>query len=288
MAELTPLYMDIDDAYSGDELGLPWRDVISEGVLGTSHLKVSQHAGTPDLSVDIAAGAAWILGDTNADAQPIYRCRNDAVVNRGISPDPSNPRKVLIIGQIVDETFAGTGREWEILALHGTPAASPVEPALPDSAIKLAVISVGAAATSIVTANITDTRPIYSVGGRKTLQVLVTDPNGAALTTGDGKAYIAITGALGGLNLVDVTAALTTNSSSGAVSVQVHNVTQAADMLTTNLTVDASEPTSLTAATPAVIDAANDDVAAGDIIRIDVDGAGTGAKGLIVALTFGA
>lgn len=167
MAELTPLFMDIDSVYSGDELGLPYRDIVGEGVvdLAGGHLLVTEKAGTPDLSVDVAAGAAWIAGDTNTDAQPTYRVRNDATVNKGISPDPSNPRKVIIIAQITDETFSGTGRTWEIQALHGTPAASPAEPAVPDSAVKLAVIDVAAAATEVVDADITDSRVAAAIGG---------------------------------------------------------------------------------------------------------------------------
>ncbi len=57
-------------------------------------------------------------------------------------------------------------------------------------------------------------------------------------------------------------------------------------MLSTALTIDASENDSSTAATPAVVDGSNNSVATGDSLRIDIDGAGTGAKGLIVELTF--
>ena len=67
---------------------------------------------------------------------------------------------------------------------------------------------------------------------------------------------------------------------------QIRNITQTADMLTTKITIDASEFTSYTAATAPVIDTGNDDVATGDLIAIDVDVAGTGAKGLGVILTF--
>ena len=56
--------------------------------------------------------------------------------------------------------------------------------------------------------------------------------------------------------------------------------------LTTNVTIDASEFTSYTAATAAVIDSGNKDVATGDLIAIDVDAAGTGRKRLGVILTF--
>ncbi len=127
----------------------------------------------------------------------------------------------------------------------------------------------------------------YAVpAGPEIAQILVTDPNGAAIATGDGQAYLRINSLLNGRNLTAVAASVTTVSSSGIPTIQIHNVTQAADMLTTKLTIDANESDSKDAATPAVIDAANDDVATGDQLRIDVDVAGTGAKGLIVEMTF--
>jgi hypothetical protein len=69
--------------------------------------------------------------------------------------------------------------------------------------------------------------------------------------------------------------------------VQIRNVTDAVDVLSTAITIDQSEFTSYTAATPPVINTANDDVATGDIIAVDVDGAGVSAAGLSVHLTFG-
>lgn len=165
MAELTPLYMDIDGVYSGDELGLPWRDVVGEGIAGSgslgSALQVSAGSGN---SVNIGAGYCWIVGDTDSVRQPTYRCINDAVVNRGITPDGSNPRRVLVVAQITDEAFAGTGRKWEILAIHGTPAASPVVPAVPASAIPLAEILVPAGAASSAGYTITDRRAFAKIG----------------------------------------------------------------------------------------------------------------------------
>jgi hypothetical protein len=121
---------------------------------------------------------------------------------------------------------------------------------------------------------------------KRTVQILVTDPNGLSLTTGDGKAYFTVPALLNGHNLVAAHAALTTVSSSGLPTIQIANVTDSVDMLSTKITVDASELTSYTAATPPVIDTAHDDVATGDLLRVDVDVAGTGAKGLMVILTF--
>lgn len=123
--------------------------------------------------------------------------------------------------------------------------------------------------------------------GAEPVTILVTDPNGSAITTGDGKAYFRVPSTLNGRNLTGVAAALTTAaSSSGIPTIQIHNLTQAADMLTTRITIDASETDSSTAATAAVIDTGNDDVATGNLLRIDIDVAGTGAKGLIVEMQF--
>ncbi len=58
-------------------------------------------------------------------------------------------------------------------------------------------------------------------------------------------------------------------------------------MLSTSITIDASEFTSYSAATAPVINTSFDDVATGDRIAIDVDVAGTGTKGLGVILRFG-
>jgi hypothetical protein len=57
-------------------------------------------------------------------------------------------------------------------------------------------------------------------------------------------------------------------------------------MLSTAITIDANEFDSKDAATAAAINTSNDDVATGDLIRVDVDVAGTGTADLIVTLGF--
>lgn len=114
----------------------------------------------------------------------------------------------------------------------------------------------------------------------------MTDPNGVAITTGDGKAYYRVPSTLNGHTLTAVAAHVTTVSSSGIPTVQIANVTSGTDMLSTKLTIDVSEKDSATAAAAAVISGANDDVATADELRIDVDVAGSGAKGLIVEMQF--
>ena len=119
----------------------------------------------------------------------------------------------------------------------------------------------------------------------KVLQLKVLD-DATTVTTGDGKLIFVVSDDIGGRNLIDADAYVTTVSSSGLPTVQIRNITQTADMLTTKITIDASEFTSYTAATAPVIDTGNDDVATGDLLAVDVDVAGTGAKGLGVILAF--
>lgn len=104
--------------------------------------------------------------------------------------------------------------------------------------------------------------------------------------TGDGKAYFTIPEELDGANLTGVHARVITAGTTGTTDIQIRNVTDSVDMLSTKLTVDSGETGSDTA-TPAVIDTTKDDVATNDLIAIDVDAtATTKAKGLVVRLQF--
>lgn len=105
------------------------------------------------------------------------------------------------------------------------------------------------------------------------------------LATGDGQAYVTIPALLNGYDLIGAHAAVYTASTSGLPTFQIHNLTDTQDMLSTLITIDENEFSSYTAATPPVIDTAHDDVATGDRLRIDVDLAGTGTKGLDIILT---
>jgi len=122
--------------------------------------------------------------------------------------------------------------------------------------------------------------------GVGTTQVLVTDPNGSAITTGDGKAYVTVPAAWNGLSILSVHCGLTTASSSGTPTVQLARTRSGStvDVLSTAVTIDANELTSYTAATPPVVNGSNDDLATGDLLRVDIDVAGTGAKGLMVLI----
>lgn len=96
-----------------------------------------------------------------------------------------------------------------------------------------------------------------------------------ALTTGDYQGWFPVPSGLNGWN---VTSVLSMRSGgTGVPSFQLRRIRSGAsvDVLSTQSTIDSGEVTSVTAATPAVINTANDDLATGDILSADVDGAGT-------------
>jgi hypothetical protein len=104
--------------------------------------------------------------------------------------------------------------------------------------------------------------------------------------TGDGQAFWFVPAHMDGWVLTAAEAGLDTPGT-GATTVQIRNATQAADMLTTRITIDTGEAHSKDAAPP-VIDAANDDVAHGDKIVVDVDAIATNGRGLQVFAIFSA
>ena len=105
--------------------------------------------------------------------------------------------------------------------------------------------------------------------------------------TGDGKAYFTIPISLTGKDITAVHAAVVTAGTTGTMDIQIANVTDTADLLSTKLTIDSAETDSSTAATPYVINAATDDVATNDLWRVDIDAVHTTpAKGLIVRIQF--
>lgn len=77
--------------------------------------------------------------------------------------------------------------------------------------------------------------------------------------------------------LTKVKAGLSTASSSGAPAFDLND--DGVSVFSTTVTVDANETFSDTAATPSVLTASPVTVASGSVMTIDIDTAGTGAKG---------
>jgi hypothetical protein len=94
------------------------------------------------------------------------------------------------------------------------------------------------------------------------------------------------------MNVISVHSQVIVKSTSGTPTVQVARGRQASptsdftysDVLSTLSTIDANEYDSSTAATAMVVNASNDDLATGDVLRVDVDVAGTGTTGLQVTI----
>jgi hypothetical protein len=131
--------------------------IASTGIIGTSSLEVTQNSPV-GMSVLIAAGWGGILGTTQSN-MGVYQFYNDASAVATITTaNPSNPRIDRVCITVSDAYYTGALNQVAINVVAGTPAASPVAPATPDNSISLATIAVAAGATTITTANITDTR----------------------------------------------------------------------------------------------------------------------------------
>lgn len=131
--------------------------IASTGIIGSSSLAVTQNSPA-GMSVLIAAGWGGILGTTQAN-MGVYQFYNDASATATITTaNPSNPRIDRVCITVNDAYYTGSLNNVAINVVAGTPAASPVAPATPDNSISLATVAVGAGVTSILTANITDTR----------------------------------------------------------------------------------------------------------------------------------
>jgi len=124
------------------------------GIVSTGDLLVSQN-GTPNMTVNVAAGACYIRG-TSVSNQGIYRCVASSTTNLAISAAHATlERWDLVVGRIYDNTHDGSGQHvWALEIVTGTPSGSPSEPALPASSFKLARVTVPAADTTITDSQI--------------------------------------------------------------------------------------------------------------------------------------
>lgn len=123
--------------------------------------------------------------------------------------------------------------------------------------------------------------------GIRYISVRVYDKATATATGDDAAGKIHIPPGLDGMNLVYVHAEVDTAGTTGTTDIQIHNVDNALDMLSTKLTIDSGETGSDTAATAAVINTSNDHVNTNDVLRIDIDAVSTTpANGLLVTMGF--
>jgi len=108
--------------------------------------------------------------------------------------------------------------------------------------------------------------------------------SGTNITTGNGTDGRVIPASMNGMNITAAVASVTgtTAGDGSTVVIQVRRRRGGADadVLSTEITIDASEWTSDDGAAPLVINTSNDDLETGDIIFVDVDQARSGAAGV--------
>jgi hypothetical protein len=131
------------------------------GIINSASLLVTQNT-PPGLSVVVASGWAAIVGTTQAN-MGTYVTYNDASAVLSLNTaNPTNPRIDLVCATVNDAYYTGSLNNVVLQVVAGTPAGSPVAPALPANSITLATVAVGAGATAITNANITDTRVLVT------------------------------------------------------------------------------------------------------------------------------
>jgi hypothetical protein len=147
------------------------------GIVNSGDLTVTQN-GTPNMTVNVAAGVAYIRG-TAISNQGIYRCIASSTTNLTISGAHATlVRWDLVVGRVYDNTHDGSGQNaWALEVVTGTPSGSPSEPSLPTSAFKIARVTVNAAATSITTGNISNSASILNMRATSTAATLIKASN---------------------------------------------------------------------------------------------------------------
>jgi hypothetical protein len=170
------------------------------GIIGSSSMAVSANSPV-GMSVRVASGWAAVIGTTTTN-MGVYTAYNDATVTLTITTaDATNPRIDLVCMTVRDAFYSGANNDVIYQVIAGTPAGSPVAPALPANSISLATVAVGAAVTQINTGNITDTRVAVTTN----------------LATGDITEVTAGAGLSGGgtSGAVTLSSSVTTNAQTG-------------------------------------------------------------------------
>lgn len=120
-------------------------------------LQVTQ-TGSPSMAVIVKSGVAMIPGSENA-SQGVYGVMNDADLTLTVTANGSGLARIdSVFFKVQDSQYSGGVNTSSLVVVAGTPSGSPVHPAAPNNAIRLADIAVANGASSITNANITDTR----------------------------------------------------------------------------------------------------------------------------------
>ena len=146
---------DGDRVYDATDFAAYFGNLVSSGIFYASATNLQATPGN-GLAVSVAAGSAWING---------YRYENTDDLNLPLTTaNGSNPRIDRIVVRL-----SQVSRNIQLAVVDGTPAATPSAPALTRTSdvyeLGIADVLIPAAATSIATNNITDTRLNTSLCG---------------------------------------------------------------------------------------------------------------------------
>lgn len=143
-------------------------------------LAVTQRGAGANFTVDVSAGSAVVLGTTQAD-QGAYLCRSTAVESVTASATPAAPRTDSVYLVVNDPNAGGpAGSNFVLTWVNGGTAA-------PADSILLATVARTVGESAILTAAITDQRPL----GEWSWTVGTTNP--PTHKAPDGDLYVVVT-----------------------------------------------------------------------------------------------
>jgi hypothetical protein len=162
------------------------------GVLTSSDFAVSQRGAGADSSVDVTIGRAIIYQASSTDKAYSVNMTG-ATVNVPLPASPgSNSRYDMIYLQVRDSTISGSVDDFLLVAVSGTAAASPVEPAAPSGqSLLLARVTRTAGTPNVVNSAIQDRRVVLRLPPSQATSadnnvsgITATTPNNGTTTCG--------------------------------------------------------------------------------------------------------
>jgi hypothetical protein len=234
-------------ALSGYPVSTPWTAIIDPDTASEEVVEVTNVSGT---TLTVTRGVDGTSGVSHSAG---------AVFRHGVSARDFDEANAFVNGGGIANSLVDAKGDLIAASADNTPA-------------RLAVGTNGL----IIEADSGESTGLKWVGQKEVIGIAVSDEE-TALTTGTAKVTFRMPFAM---TLTAVRASLTTASTSGDPTFDINE--GGSTILSTKLSIDANEKTSTTAATAAVI---SDTGLADDAeITIDIDTAGTGAKGAKVYL----